>query len=417
MGASLQVRVSAGDDPSTGDRIVLVEVVPIEKLGNERSERAAMSQAEKVRTRLLAEADSLRVARTKATVGALLDRWLPKHEVDPTTRMNYESQIRNYIKPNLGEVPLLLLVRDASERLETLYARLRRCRHLCSGKPFVEKHMIEGRHDCGALKCQVHVCKPYAASSIRQIHAILSGALSAAVRWGWIPYNPMPSVKPPAKKRPQPRPPSPEQMARIVEAAWKASNEWGLYVWLSAITGARRGEVIALQWNDIDWTNRILRLDENYVRAADGMILKDTKTHQMRRVSIDKPTVELLRKHKDDCTHRMFLLGLPLKDDTWLFSAQSDLSKPRDPSAVTRRYSRLASKLGIDTQLKQLRHYSATELLTAGVDLRTVAGRLGHGDGTTTLRHYAAWVGSADQAAAKTIGSRMPSLIAGTVAS
>ena len=71
--------------------------------------------------------------------------------------------------------------------------------------------------------------------------------------------------------------------------------------------------------------------------------------------------------------------------------------------AVTCRYSRLTSKLGIDTQLKQLRHYSATELLTAGVDLRTVAGRLGHG--TTTLRHYAAWVGSADQAAAKTIGS------------
>jgi integrase len=104
-------------------------------------------------------------------------------------------------------------------------------------------------------------------------------------------------------------------------------------------------------------------------------------------------------------------------DGTWLFSAQQDLSKPRDPSAVTRRYSRLASKLGIDTQLKQLRHYSATELLTAGVDLRTVAGRLGHGDGTTTLRHYAAWVGSADQAAAKTIGSRMPPLVMGDAAS
>jgi integrase len=304
--------------------------------------------------------------------------------------MNYESQIRNYIRPNLGDVPLLLLVRDASERLETFYARLRRCRRLCSGKPLIEEHKAEGSHDCAAVKCRAHVCEPYAASSIRQIHAILSGALSAAVRWGWISYNPMPSVKPPAKKRPQPRPPTPEQMASIVEAAWNASNEWGLYVWLSAVTGARRGEVIALQWDDIDLTGGILRLDENYVRTADGMILKDTKTHQMRRVSIDEPTVELLRKHKEDCTQRMFLLGLPLGGDTWLFSAQPDLSKPRDPSAVTRRYSRLTSKLGIDTQLKQLRHYSATELLTAGVDLRTVAGRLGHGDGTTTLRHYAA---------------------------
>ncbi|MGH3707673.1 MAG: site-specific integrase [Pseudonocardiaceae bacterium] len=217
-------------------------------------------------------------------------------------------------------------------------------------------------------------------------------------------------MRPPAKKRPQPRPPSPEQMASIVEAAWKASDDWGLYVWLSAVTGARRGEVIALQWNDVDLASGIVRLDENYVRGPDGLILKDTKTHQMRRVSVDEPTVALLSKHKADSARSLSLLGLALTDGTWLFSAQPDLSNPRDPSSVTRRYSRLARRLGIDTQLKQLRHYSATELLTAGVDLRTVAGHLGHGDGTTTLRHYAAWVGSADQAAAKAIGARMPAL-------
>jgi integrase len=84
------------------------------------------------------------------------------------------------------------------------------------------------------------------------------------------------------------------------------------------------------------------------------------------------------------------------------------MSRPRDPASLTRRYGRLVAKLGIDTKLKELRHYSATELLTAGVDLRTVVGRLGHGDGTTTLRHYAAWVGSADQAAASVLAGRMP---------
>jgi hypothetical protein len=66
--------------------------------------------------------------------------------------------------------------------------------------------------------------------------------------------------------------------------------------------------------------------------------------------------------------------------------------------------------------LKELRHYSATELLTGGVDLRTVAGRLGHGDDTTTQCHYAAWVGSADQAAGSVIGGRRPtSQFAGAV--
>jgi integrase len=62
-------------------------------------------------------------------------------------------------------------------------------------------------------------------------------------------------------------------------------REWGLYVWLSAVLGARRGEVVALQWEDIDFDAGVVRLDENYVRTAEGMLLKDTKSHQMRRVS------------------------------------------------------------------------------------------------------------------------------------
>ncbi|GAA3250856.1 site-specific integrase [Pseudonocardia petroleophila] len=404
-----EVRVSAGEDPSTGERIVLVDSVEIEGQGD-RAERAAYREAEKLRTKLLADADALKVARTKATVGALLERWMAQHEIDATTRMTYESQIRMYIVPALGDVPLVLFVRDASQRLETLYSRLRKCRALCSGKPFIERHVEKGSHDCAAAGCKVHVCKPYAASSVRSIHAILSGSCSAAVRWGWISFNPMPSVRPPAKPRPQPRPPTSEQMARIVEAAWSSSAEWGLYVWLSAVLGARRGEVVALQWEDVDLAAGVVRLDENYVRTNDGMVLKDTKSHQMRRVSIDAPTVELLRQHREDCAGRLALLGISLTDRTWVFSAKPDLSSPRDPASLTRRYGRLVAKLGIDTMLKELRHYSATELLTAGVDLRTVAGRLGHGDGTTTLRHYAAWVGSADSAAAGVIGGRMPVL-------
>ena len=68
---------------------------------------------------------------------------------------------------------------------------------------------------------------------------------------------------------------------------------------------------------------------------------------------------------------------------------------------------RLAEKLGLESHLHELRHYSATELLTAGVDLRTIAGRLGHGAGTTTLRHFAAWVAAADQRAASVVASRL----------
>lgn len=69
----------------------------------------------------------------------------------------------------------------------------------------------------------------------------------------------------------------------------------------------------------------------------------------------------------------------------------------------------MVSRLGIKTHLHALRHYSATELLTAGVDLPTVAGRLGHGGGgATTLKVYAAWVAASDRKAAEIPGSRMP---------
>lgn len=305
LGNVLQVRVSAGKDPVTGERLVLVESVPIEKPGNERSERAAQKAADKVRTKLQGEADSLKVARTKSTFGALLDRWLPQHELDATTRMTYDILIRNHIRPVLGDVPLLLLTRDASERLERFYADLRRCRQRCNGRPRIE-HRVEGPHECRVVKhrrppgrppvagtlphdcakagctvieCGPHECKPYASSSVRQIHAIISGALSAAVRWGWIAYNPAPSVRLPTKRRPQPRPPTAEEMARIIETAFEASEEWGTYLWLSTVTGARRAEVVALQWEDVNLDTGVIVLDENYVRGPDDMILKDTKTH------------------------------------------------------------------------------------------------------------------------------------------
>lgn len=433
---ALQVRVSAGKDPVTGDRIVLTESVPIERPGNERSERAALKEAEKARTRLQGEADSLKVARTKSTFGALVDQWLPQAEIDPTTRMNYEWMIRDHIRPVLGDVPLVLLMRDAPERLERFYADLRRCRQRCDRRPFLD-HRVKGVHECRTVQhrrpshrpsadwlenhdcatvgcvvveCQLHKCKPYSPSSIRSIHGIISGALSAAVRWKRIPYNPAPAARLPSKRKAQPRPPSSQDMARIIEAAHQSSLEWGTYVWLSAVTGARRGEVVALQWEDIDLESAVVTLDENYVRGPDGMILKDTKTHQGRRVSLDPETVRLLEQHKDETVGQLSKLGLALTGKTWVFSAQVDFSVPRDPSSLSRRYGRLVAKLGIETQLKELRHYSATQLLTAGVDLRTVAGRLGHGDGSTTLRHYAAWVGAADKAAAAAIGGTMPKL-------
>jgi integrase len=102
-------------------------------------------------------------------------------------------------------------------------------------------------------------------------------------------------------------------------------------------------------------------------------------------------------------------MGLP--SDARIFAPVPDGSEWVKPDTVGQRYARMCARLGWDMHLHQLRHYSATELIAAGVDVRTVAGRLGHGGGgTTTLKVYSAWRSEADQRAASSLGMRMPAL-------
>ena len=157
----------------------------------------------------------------------------------------------------------------------------------------------------------------------------------------------------------------------------------GLYLWLAVMTGARRGEMLALRWNHLDLDAGVMEVRRNYVWGRE----KDPKSHQMRRLSIDAATLELLREHQAECEKQFTLVGEKLNRSTFVFSAAPDRSRPRYPSSMSQRFRRLADRLGIDAHLHALRHYAATELLIAGVDLRTVAGRLGHGDGSITLHH------------------------------
>lgn len=175
----------------SGERVVLVDHAETER------------EAERLRIKLLAEADSLRAARTNATLGYLLDRWLPQHDVDENTRSTYESLIRLHIRPALGHLPLTTLVRKATETLEHFYAEVRRCRTRCDGRTPID-HAAAGVHDCGESGCAPHKCRPLAAATVCRIHAVLSAACRAAVRWGWIPFNPTEAAyNPPSRGRAQ----------------------------------------------------------------------------------------------------------------------------------------------------------------------------------------------------------------------
>lgn len=152
--------------------------------------RAAWKGPEKTLTRLQAEVDKQRVPETAVPLSRALDEWLRTVEIEESTRRSYVGYMERVIKPVLGSVSIAKL---NARNMETLYAELRRCRTRCDGRPFIERHQATDKHDCVDARCVPHVCKPMASSTVRQIHSIISGTLSAAVRWTGSPRTPLAS--------------------------------------------------------------------------------------------------------------------------------------------------------------------------------------------------------------------------------
>ena len=195
----------------------------------------------------------------------------------------------------LGALPLAKL---ESETVDAFYAQLRTCRARCRGRGLID-HRTPREHSCDA-RCRPHQCVPLAPATVRQIDAILSGAFERAVRWKWISVSPVDSAKPPAAPPPNPRPPKPDEAARVCVEAWK-DPDWGMLVWLAMVTGARRGELCALAWDRLDLTTGRLTIRSSIAQDNGQTWEKDTKSHQQRQVTLDPVTMQLLQMFRDRC--------------------------------------------------------------------------------------------------------------------
>ncbi|WP_255375775.1 site-specific integrase [Saccharomonospora sp. CUA-673] len=366
---ALRVTVYAGIDAMTGRRHYLRETVP--------AGPDAAKQAENVRIKLVNEVNQQRSPRTNATVNQLMDRYLELLDVDTTTRRRYETVIRSHVRPLIGKLTLAKL--DA-ETIDSFYRTLRTCRTHCGGRQFVEhdvKHDHGRPHRC-TDRCRPHEHQPLATATIRKIHWCLSGAFKDALRWRWTTVNPLDQAQPPRGGQANPQPPTAQEAAKIVNRAFQELR-WGMFVWLAMTTGARRGELCALRWDQLELDQATVWIRTAIAQDGASTWEKDTKTHQQRRIALDAETVALLRAYRQHCDREAASVGAELADDGRVFSASVDHSTWVKPSTVSQRYRRMCKALGWDMHIHQLRHYSATELIASGVDPRTVAGRLGHG--------------------------------------
>lgn len=269
------------------------------------------------------------------------------------TRRNHEGRYRNHVAPILGDRRLDQIT---AAHLDRLYADL-----------------LDGGLGTGA---------------VHNVHTFLSGAFAQAVRWGRLVASPTAAATAPAQPESEVDPPTPEEVQTLLAAAVEVDERWGALVRLAVATGARQAELVALDWTDVD-------LDAG--RIAIGRTGR-TKTRAGRRtVTIDVRTVEVLAA-----------LDRPVPFLFW-----DAYGNRLTPGAASQRWAAMRRDVAAagllpdhpGVRFHDLRHFHATQLLAAGVDVRTVAGRLGHAKPSMTLDVYAAWVPSADEAAAQAIGA------------
>ncbi len=391
-----RIRVYNGRDPVTKRPIYVGETVPADTPDLDKV-------AERALTKWLKQVDDHKAPRTNASVDQLVDAFLDVVDIDRGTMRGWRGKHKNHISPLLGETSLK---KAQPQVLETFVAELRRCRQHCDRRPRID-HRTPRQHVCDH-RCLPHQCRPVSVSSIREIYTILNGAFTRAVVWGWMGANPLDQVPPPEAPKPNPQPPKAHEAAQLINKAWRNDPAWGTFVWLAFTTGKRRGDLCGLRWTDVDLESGVATFGPAIKQVGKEIYTGDPKGKRHTRVVLDTETVEVLREHLARSTEHAAVAGVELSPQGFVFSNAIDHSTPWKPDSVTQRFGRLRDSAGVKTSLHKTRHYSATELIIAGVDVATVAGRLGHASASTTLNFYTAWVSEADQRAAAVLAPRLP---------
>jgi integrase len=286
--------------------------------------------------------------------------------------------------------------------------------------------------------------KPLAASSVQRVHGVVRLALDQAVRWGWRSDNPALKASPGKAQKAKISPPSTGEVTRILEAAAAQDPELLTFLFLDAETGARRGELSALRLYDFDddsvriarsltiglMTEEAGRAHKNRIWPADwqrgerptALIEKENPKNQnsIRTISLSPATMVLVREQCARLDERALQAGIAYPETAFLFPSSIDGLRPWRPDTWTRRFARIRDALEIKVRLHDVRHFVATTLLTSGVDLGTVAGRLGHGGGgKTTLAIYSHFLREPDRVAsdvmARVLATTSPSEESGAV--
>lgn len=243
-----------------------------------------------------------------------------------------------------------------------------------------------------------HTGKPLSPKTVLEHHRLISTVLEQAVKESLIPFNPASRADLPKITRKEVNYFQPEQVHAISSAIDNEPIKWKMLVHLFLITGARRGEILGLKWDKIDFDNNQLYICNNVLYSPDIGIYESTpKTDTSKRfVSLPAETMQLLKKYKTWQLSERLRLGAYYEDNNFVFT--QDNGKPMHPDSVTDYLNKFSKKYNLPhINPNAFRHTMASMLYYNGVDSVSISKRLGHAQVSTTANIYAHVMESADK--------------------
>ena len=362
-------RYTAGYDAKTGKRIIR------NVLGRTQAEVKEKLKA------AIAESQGIEVRKSEDeyTVATWLRTWYElyaKPNVRTATANRYQLIIEQYTVPRIGNIKLKKLT---TRHLQKLYKEL-----LESGRIHVGKNQDKG----------------LSTTTVHSVHLMLHCALERAVKERLIPRNPCEDCIVPKPRKLDMKILPPEHMKAYLEAAERRGLLPMFY--LELVSGLRKGELVALRWDDLNIQQRTISVSKQYVRNPDGSLeLTRPKTeNSVRLVSIPQAAVDLLIQEHTLHPDSPYLFPSPLTGEMY------------HPDSVVNFHKKILRDAGLGhLRFHDLRHTFATTALQNGVDVKTVSSMLGHFDAGFTLRTYTHATRQKQDEAAQTMGSVLGQVI------
>jgi len=320
----------------------------------------------------------LYVEPAKMTIRQFLDRWLDhmKSQVAPRTHERYSEIALKGLALLLGDVVL--------PKLKALHISAAYSSALAAGR----------RDGKSGLSPR----------TVGHMHRALRQALQQAVDWDMLARNPTDKVAPPKVEKQEMRALDVAETAALLEAI--RPTRMFIPVLLAVTCGMRRGEITALKWRSVDFTNALLEVKKSTERTKAGIREKDTKTGYARTVTLTALAVEELRRHKIRQAEELLRFGVRQTDDFHV-TAQTN-GQPLKPNSLTHEFVRFIARTKLPRiRFHDLRHTHATQLLKSNVHPKIVQERLGHRDISTTLDLYSHVLPGMQDGAAKRVDAAL----------